>query len=278
MILLYGHGLVCISLCVLQVLQGLSLNNMEGFLFQYILSGVARFQGLRALDIGNCSISVVGRTRMRSALRMRIVNLFSKFTQLCRLDLSKSKLKGELGKILEVLQYPLEYLSLDYCTLDKEDTHYLGHCRHTCSLRELHMKHVLGVEGGCLQPRDILDCLENMTGNLVVLDLQNNDMHDGEECLPRLFTLLPKFSQLYILDTLYNYLQEDMLLKLVTACTHCKNLSYLALNLIPIFGDQEEVARKRENFEGRCNQVMEANRRTDITLYVMAIGVAAIVQ
>ena len=239
-------------------------------LFQYILRGVARFTNLRALDIGNCSVSITGRTRVRVALRARIVYVFGSFTSLQRLDLRKSELAGNLQELLNALRLPLEYLNLSGCQLALEDLAYLSNCKHTSSLKELHVSSLVR-RGEIISPDSILDCVETMASNLSVLELQNNEL--GNDQVDRLCNLLPKFHQLKMLDTLYNFMSQESLLRVVESSTRCKSVHCLAVNLLPVFGNEAAVMERRVEFQRQCEELLSRHQRRDITLVVIAIGI-----
>ncbi len=243
---------------------------MEDMLFQYILKGVARFPNLQALDVGNCSISLTGRTRVRSALRSRILTFYRSFTQLTRLDIRKSELTGNLEGLLDALQTPLEYLNISSCSLNEDDLRSLSQCRHTHSLRELHVSSLVH-KGDLKTPDCILDCVENMTDNLVVLEIQNNDI--GNDHHDRLCELVLQFKQLKMLDTLYNMMSQSSLLTLVKACAQCASLGCLALNLLPVLGTGELVLERRRAFQKELEDALLRWERRDLTLLVVAIGI-----
>jgi hypothetical protein len=253
-----------------EVLQGLSLNNMEDMLFQYILRGVARFTKLRALDVGNCSISVTGKTRVRTALRSRIMYLFGTFTQLTRLDIRKSELTGNLGELLNALNTPLEYLNISGCNLNEEDFTYLAKCKHTKSLKELHVSSLVP-RGDLESPECVLACVEAMQETLNVLAIQNNEI--GDDHVGRLCNMMSGFKKLRLLDTLYNFMGQDSLLRLVEAATKCASLHCMAINLLPIFGSDMDVMERRLSFQHKCEEVLERCHRRDMSLVVVAIGI-----
>ena len=239
-------------------------------LFQYILRGVARFSNLRALDIGNCSVSITGRTRVRVALRARIVYVFGAFTNLTRLDLRKSDLVGNLQELLNALRLPLEYLNLSGCHLALDDLNYLGNCKHTDSLKELHLTSLVR-QGEIVSPDSILDCVESMVSNLAVLEIQNNEI--GNNQVDRLCDLLPKFQNLTLLDTLYNFMSQESLLRVLEAATRCQSIHCMALNLLPVFGNEAAVMGRRVEFQGQCEELLSRHQRLDIALVVIAIGI-----
>ncbi len=243
---------------------------MEDMLFQYILRGVARFTKLRALDVGNCSISVTGKTRVRTALRSRIIYLFGTFTQLTRLDIRKSELTGNLGELLDTLTTPLEYLNLSGCTLNEEDFTYLSRSKHTKSLKELHVSSLIR-RGDVQCPESILSCVESMQETLQVLAIQNNEI--GDDHVGRLCSMLPRFKKLKLLDTLYNFMGQESLLKLVEASTTCPSLHCMAINLLPIFGTDQDVMDRRISFQHKCEEVLQRCQRRDMSLVVVAIGI-----
>lgn len=253
-----------------QILFGLSLNNMEDMLFQLILRGVARFTKLRALDIGDCSISVIGKTRVRTALRNRIVYLFSTFTDLCRLDLHKSELTGNLRELLEALPRSLEYLNLSSCSLQDEDLQYLADCKHTASLRELHLSSLVR-RGEIESPDSILQCIQAFTPQLSILEVQNNEISD--EHIGTLCDIICQFKHLKLLDASYNFLGQESLLKLVEAAAKCQSMQCTAINLLPIFGSDQDILDRRSAFQIKCEEVLHRCARRDLSLVIIAIGI-----
>ena len=243
---------------------------MDDETFQGVLNGVTRFSHLKALDLGNCNICVTGRTRVRSLLRARIVNLFSNFQCLQRLDLRKSELIGNVSTLLETLKTPLEYVNLSGCHVGEEDLTYLGNCHHTSSLHELHLSSLVR-KGEIVASHGLLECVSHMTENLVVLEIQNNEI--GNDQIETLCNLVPKFKKLKMLDTLYNFMSQESLLKLVKACANCPPLHCLALNLLPIFGSEQAVLERRLAFQQDCEHVLLHCKRQDMTLLVVAIGI-----
>ena len=144
-------------------------------MFQYILRGLERFTSLRALDVADCNISVSGNTRTRQVLRERIVGLFSKFTHLTRLDLSYSDLQGHVTTLLDALKTPLQYLNISGCAVEAYDLIYLGNCKHSKSLKEIHLS-ALVQRGRIETPEPVLNCLEQLISTAVVVAVQSNDI------------------------------------------------------------------------------------------------------
>lgn len=87
-----------------------------------------------------------GRTRSRTASRLRITELFSSFSRLTRLDLSFNYILGCLGELLHSLSCPLEYLALRGCDLDESDLQALASSKHAASLRELNLSKLCQVK------------------------------------------------------------------------------------------------------------------------------------
>ena len=240
-------------------------------LFQYILKGVERFTSLRALDIGDCSVSVSGNTRTRELLRERIVGLFAKFTNLIRLDLSYSDLQGHLITLLDALSTPLQYLNISGCAVEEFDLIYLGNCKHSRSLKEIHLS-ALVQRGRIDTPLPILNCLKQLVSTTTVVAIQSNEIEG--DFAEQLCQMVSKSESLKILDTLYNLMSEEMLMQLADKACECTSLRVLTVNLQPVLTDDETaVVSRREMLQSKIQEIMHKNNRTDITVVVVAMGV-----
>ncbi len=246
---------------------------MEDMLFQYILRGVQRFTALQALDIGDCSISVSGSTRVREALRQRIVGLFSSFTRLVRLDLSYSDLQGHLGTLLDALTVPLQYLSIAGCAVEESDLVYLSGCKHSASLKEVHLN-ALVQRGQIGTPEPVLTCLQRLcSSHLVVAAIQSNNI--DASCVEQLCSIVSGAACLKILDTLYNLLDVEDVLKITHSACKCASLRVLTVNLRPVMEEHEVIVANRLELQGKVQDILKRNDREDITMVVVAMGVAA---
>ena len=254
--------------------MGLSLSNMEDMLFQYILKGVERFTSLRALDIGDCSISISGNTRTRELLRKRIVGLFAKFTNLIRLDLSYSDLQGHLITLLDELRTPLQYLNISGCAVEEYDLMYLGNCKHSKSLKEIHLS-ALVQRGRIDTPMPILNCVEQLISTVTVVAIQSNDIEGNTA--EQLCQMVSKSESLKILDTLYNLMSEEMLMLLAERACKCPSLRVLTVNLQPVLTDDEAaVVSRRQMLQSKIREILHKNNRSDITVVVVAMGVESV--
>ena len=243
-------------------------------LFQYILKGVERFTSLQALDIGDCSVSVSGNTRTRQVLRQRIVGLFSKFTNLFRLDLSYSDLQGHLVTVLEALRVPLQYLSIAGCAVEEYDLVYLGNCKHTTSLKEIHLN-ALVHRGKIETPVPVLNCVETFVTTTVVVAVQSNSIE--QKHVDQLCRIVSKSTSLKVLDTLYNLLTEEALLHLTEGICRCASLRVLTLNLQPVVAEEHAtVVTHRQNVQRKVQQVLNRNKREDITVVIIAMGIESV--
>lgn len=261
------------SFC-LQTLKGLSLNSMGEMLFQYTLNGVKRFTALRALDLGDCSIKVSGNTRTCQALRQRIVGLFSSFTNLLRLDLRFSDLKGHLDSVLDALSVPLQYLNISACEVEESDLRNLSKCKHSKSLKEIHLNSLV-YRGQIDTPTPILNCLENLVTNIVVAAVQSNNIDESSS--EQLCRIISKSSTLKIMDTLYNELNEEALLQLTRSACQCESLSILTINTQPMLAeDQETLVSRREHLQRKVQEILDVHNRDDITMVVVAMGVESV--
>ena len=244
---------------------------MGDMLFQYILKGVERFTHLRALDIGDCSVSVSGNTRTRQILRQRIVGLFSKFTNLARLDLSYSDLQGHLVTVLDALSAPLQYLSISGCAVEEYDLLYLSNCKHSTSLKEIHLN-ALVYRGRIDTPIPVLNCIEQLVSTAVVVAIQSNTIE--QKHVDQLCNIVSKSTSLKILDTLYNQLTEEALLQLTENVCKCTSLRVLTLNLQPMVTEEHAaLMTSRQNLQRKVQEILHRNNRRDITVVVVAMGV-----
>ena len=243
-------------------------------LFQYILKGVERYTSLQALDIGDCSVSVSGSTRTRQALRQRIVRLFYTFTNLLRLDLRHSDLQGHLRTLLDALSLPLQYLSISGCAVEEDDLRYLSNCKHSTSLKEIHLSDL--VKRGLIHtPVPVLNCLEHLISTVVVAAIQSNNIE--QKNVEQLCKIVSKSSSLKALDTLYNLLSVEAVLQLTQRACECTSLRLLAINLQSVLGEQQDaVVNKRLELQRKVQQVLHRNNRSDITVVVVAMGMAAV--
>ena len=240
---------------------------MGDLAFQYLSDVVSKFQHLHALDIGNCSIDITGTTRVRTDLRSRMVNLFSSFSHLGRLDLQKSILSKCLTDLLDALTSPLVYLNLNSCGLDEQDLQYLGNCKHTESLCELHLS---GLNKNSFTPQTLLKSLSNFK-NLMVLALQNNSINGGD--IGHLCDLIGRLPKLRSLDTLFNFLEQEKLLEMVRAAALNRSMQCMTMNMAPVMGNEEQVQTQRRIFSEKCERLLKSQNRKEITLIVLAIGI-----
>ncbi len=248
------------------------MSSWDGVVFPYLLKGLERFTSLHALDLGDCSLALSENTGTRFLLRQRFVGLFSQLTRLTRLDISYSDIRGHLSTLLDVLSVPLHYLSVSGCDLEVADLTYLSSCKHSASLKEVHLNGLVH-RGNIDSPDPVLNCLEQLcAAGVAVAAIQSNDI-EGHR-IETLCRILSTSSHLKILDTLYNLLDEDALLELAQRATLCASLKVLSINLRPLVDHQpDEIVARRTQMQQKVEEIMQRNSRCDITVVVVAMGV-----
>ncbi|PVD31909.1 hypothetical protein C0Q70_07335 [Pomacea canaliculata] len=220
-----------------ETLEGLSLRQLEDSLFMVLSSQLKKFTNLRALDIQDCSIYLQeGRTRSRTASRLRITELFSSFSRLTRLDLSFNYILGCLGELLHSLSCPLEYLALRGCDLDESDLQALASSKHAASLRELNLSKLCQVVffyQGRIPPSALVSILRHFP-LLAILNLSQNHIPNSliSELCSVLRFHLPK---LKVLDISANVFLPEHQIDITAACASIPCMQKLRLTTVTSF-------------------------------------------
>ncbi|XP_041362721.1 leucine-rich repeat-containing protein 14-like [Gigantopelta aegis] len=118
-------------------------------------------------------------------------DVFGSLRNLIRLDLSNSRIKTKLRRILADIHQPLQYLRLAGCTLTVSDITYLSLSHHTAGLREL----ILSENNLGPAARNLCHLLTSCASNLNILELQECGLSDShlrqlQDCFSQLEALL----------------------------------------------------------------------------------------
>ncbi|XP_006820572.1 leucine-rich repeat-containing protein 14-like [Saccoglossus kowalevskii] len=102
-----------------------------------VIPEISKLSNLRALGVSYNLIKFSHDLRVVEQNDSNFVDLFSKLSQLKRLDLNHNWIGGSLRKLLKGILRSLQYLDLRMCTLSAADIAYLATCQHTREMEEL---------------------------------------------------------------------------------------------------------------------------------------------
>lgn len=267
------------------VLEGLSLRQLEEGILFLVCPDIQRFTNLHSLDMQDCNIYLQeGITRSRTALRSRLCSVLGAFNHLHRLDIGFNYLVGCLEELLDSLKKPLDYLSLRGCDLNEHDLTYLSKSKHAVHLRELNLSRVCHMsiyESDRFSPSHLLKILKHFP-KLTVLNLSQNPLglpnSWGKEFCE---TLANHLSCLKALDIGGNLMHFDYQVEVVKACTQIPSMQWIRLtctNNVSNGGLYVGAAIEQlDNMADKLKEVVKAHGRDDIFVEVVRLSFAILV-
>lgn len=267
--------------CLLQLLEGVSLRQLEEGILHIIAPDIMRFTNLQNLDIQDCNLYLQeGITRSRTVTRTRLCDTFSSFSHLRRLDISFNFLTGCLGELLDALRKPLDYLSVRGCDLNENDLIHLANSKHAPHLRELNLSKLCSFslyENDRIAPMCILRTMKHFP-KMTVLNLSQNHLPDsGVKEFGEILT--SNLGCLKGLDISGNIMQFDSQIELAKACAEIPHMQWLRLTCMN--NVLNEGIMMENNHLGAMNEklldVLKAHGREDICVDVVRLSVAILV-
>ena len=242
-------------------------------MFNAMCNILYRFTNVSCLSLQDCNISLeAGRTRRCTNTRVKLCSLLRTFTQLNRLDLSDNSLAGCLSEVLDILQTPLQYLSLQNCDILDSDVIALSQSKHAGSLRELNLTKVCGLftdDRFAVTPHTLIRILaDKCFAMLTMVTLTQNQLTDAHVDILCAGLRQGCWNRLRAFDISGNMLTANAVLSVVHACcVKGPGLSTPELQClhVPYTHTLLEVAEHaRHNFALRICQVLKDSGRDDV--------------
>lgn len=264
-----------------ELLEGVSLRQLEEGILHIISPDIMRFTNLQNLDIQDCNLYLQeGITRSRTITRSRLCDTFGAFHHLRRLDISFNFLTGCLGELLNALKKPLDYLSVRGCDLNEKDLCNLANSKHAPQLRELNLSKLCSFsiyESDRIAPMCILRTMKHFP-KMTILNLSQNHLPDsGVKEFSEI--LKSSLTSLKGLDISGNIMQFESQIELTKACAEIPQMQWMRLTCMNnvlnegMFMENNQIGAMYE----KLLNVLKAHGREDICVDVVRLSVAILV-
>ncbi|KAL8588991.1 hypothetical protein ACOMHN_065773 [Nucella lapillus] len=240
-----------------QYLTGLQLqyNALTAFNFVHLAPTLKTLVNLESLDLACNGIFFY----QHEEACVVAAQVFEALPRLRRLDLSNSRIKTRLRRLLEGVAQPLTFLRLAACSLTVTDLVYLAHSIHRTQLTELDLS-----ENNLSQcDRQLKEVVSGSRTTLRVLELEDSNLDAAN-----IYSLVPSLSQLSNL-MFVNFsqlrLSQDCLVSLLTALGETVTLQvFKASYCVECYEMEGEEDQRKAAMLAELNQV--SNRSSVHTL------------